>query len=172
MATCAECMFDWDLSAEDATVVIGGFGEAYRARLARFTNAPNSALVRARPSPEVWSALEYAAHVRDVITFYAERIGRVLNEERPHMTAVDFSSMPDRRGYLDDDPSDVLDAISNSSTSVEQELRGLTPEQWTRIGIGTEGDERTTLVLARRLAHDGQHHILDLDRIAEALLNT
>jgi len=165
-------MFDWELSAEDACVVIGGFGEAYRARLARFTNSPNSAVVRERTSPEVWSALEYAAHVRDVITFYAERIGRVLREERPHMTAVDFSSLPERLGYLDDDPSDVLDAISNSAASVEHELRRLTPEQWSRIGIGSAGDERSTLVLARRLAHDGHHHILDLDRIAEALLAT
>jgi hypothetical protein len=172
MATCAECGFDWELSAEDASVLIGGFGAAYRARLARFTDSPNSSLLRKRPSPKVWSALEYAAHVRDVITFYAQRIGRVLDEERPHLTAADFSSMPERRGYLDDDLSDVLDAISNSATSVAQELRRLTPEQWNRVGIGTDGDERTTLVLARRLAHDGHHHILDLDRIAEALPKT
>lgn len=88
------------------------------------------------------------------------------------MTAADFSSMPERRGYLQDDPLAVLDAISDSSTSVEQELRSLTPEQWTRVGIGVDGDERTTLVLARRLAHDGHHHLLDLDRLTEALLIT
>ena len=111
-------MFDWDLSAEDAYVVIGGFGEAYRARLARFTNAPDSALVRKRPLPDVWSALEYVSHVRDVTTFYESRIDRVIKEERPHLTAADFSSMPELRGYLDDDPSDVLEAIRSSSTAV------------------------------------------------------
>jgi DinB superfamily len=172
MAARAECMFDWDLSAEEACEVIGGFGEGYRARLARFIDAPDSSILRRRPSPEVWSALEYAAHVRDVLAFYADRIDRVLNEERPKMTAPDFSSMPERRGYLNDDPLAVLDAISDSSASVEQELRSLTPEQWTRVGIGVDGDERTTLVLARRLAHDGHHHLLDLDRLTEALLIT
>jgi hypothetical protein len=172
MASCAECMFSWDLSAEDACGVIGGLGEGYRARMGRFIEAPDNSILRQRPSPAVWSALEYAAHVRDVIAFYADRIDRVLNEERPQMTAVDFSSMPERRGYLDDDPLGVLDAITGSATSIANKLRSLTPEQWTRIGIGTDGDQRTTLVLARRLAHDGHHHLLDLDRLTEVLLIT
>ena len=88
------------------------------------------------------------------------------------MTVADFASMPERRGYLADDPLDVLDAISESSRSIQQALRSLAPEQWRRIGIGTDGDERTIVVLARRLAHDGHHHLLDLDRVADALLIT
>lgn len=113
-----------------------------------------------------------AAHIRDVIGFYADRIDRVLNEEQPDMIGADFSSLPERRGYLEDDPLEVLDTIYNSSMSVEQVLRSLAPARWSRIGIGTAGDERTTLVLARRLAHDGHHHLLDLDRLVEALLMT
>lgn len=35
--------------------------------------------------------------------------------------------------------------------------------------MGSEGDERSVLVLARRLAHEGQHHNLDLDRVRVAL---
>ena len=165
-------MFDWDLSAEDACEVIGGLGEGYRARMGRFIDAPDNSILRQRPSPAVWSALEYAAHVRDVIAFYADRIDRVLNEERPQMTAADFSSMPERRGYLHDDPVGVLDAITGSATSIAIRLRSLAPEQWTRIGIGTDGEPRTILVLARRLAHDGHHHLFDLDRLTEVLLTT
>ena len=172
MANCAECMFDWDLSAQDACGVISGLGEGYRARMGRFIEAPDNSILRQRPLPAVWSALEYAAHVRDVIAFYADRIDRVLNEECPHMTAADFSSMRERRGYLDDDPLGVLDAITGSATSIANKLRSLTPEQWTRIGIGSDGDQRTTLVLARRLAHDGHPHLLDLDRLTVVLLIT
>ena len=127
-------------------------------------------MLRQRPSPEVWSALEYAAHVRDVIAFYADRIERVVEQERPHMAAANFSSMPERRGYLKDDPLEVLDAISVSSISVALRLRALTPELWARVGIGVDGDERTVAVLARRLAHDGHHHLMDLDRLAHTLL--
>lgn len=132
--------------------------------------APDAGLIRQRPSPEVWSALEYAVHVRDVIVFYADRIDRVLNEERPQMTGADFSSMPERRGYLDEDPAVVVDAIAENSVVVKELLSSLSADQWARVGIGMEGDERTLLALARRLAHDGQHHLLDLDRLDATLL--
>ena len=170
MARCGECDFDWDLRGDEARALIGGFGDAYRAGLGRFIQDPDGSNLRKRPSPCVWSALEYAAHVRDVIAFYSDRIERVLSEERPRMSAADFSSMPERRGYLEDDPLAVLDAIRSASSSIELRLTGLRPEQWNRIGIGVDGDERTLLVLARRLAHDGHHHLTDLDRLARTLL--
>jgi DinB superfamily len=171
VATCAECLFNWDLSSHEACDVIGGFGDAYQRSLGAFMGDPEGDFLRKRPAPDVWSALEYAAHVRDVIAFYANRIERVLAEERPRMIAADFSSMPERRGYLAYDPLAVLGAIGRSSQSVELRLRGLAPEQWNRVGLGVDGDERTVVVLARRLSHDGHHHLMDLDRLAETLLS-
>jgi hypothetical protein len=170
-STCEECSFDWDCPAEHACDVIAELGPAYRARLERFIDASDQSAIRARPSPQIWSALEYAAHMRDVVAFYSHRIHRVLHEERPPLEAADFSSMPERLEYLEDDPMEVLDAIAVSARSIEQQLRELGTKEWGRVGIGVDGDERTTLTLARRLAHDGQHHLLGLDRIAEALLS-
>ena len=172
MAICAECRFDWELSGDTACDVIGGFGDSYRTRLRRFIDDPEGLALRRRPSPDIWSALEYAAHVRDVIAFYADRFERVLEEDRPRMAAADFSSMPESRGSLHDDPITVLDAISDLSRSAEGRLRELGADQWTRVGIGVDGDERTVLVLVRRLAHDGQHHLMDLDRLAQTLLTS
>ena len=63
------------------------------------------------------------------------------------------------------------DAIGSSSRSVELRLRGLAPEQWNRVGLGVDGEERTLVVLARRLAPDGHHHLMDLDRLADTLLS-
>jgi hypothetical protein len=170
VARCGECDFDWDLRTDDACAVIGGFGHAYRRALGPFIHDLDGSTLRERPAAGVWSALEYAAHVRDVIAFYADRIERVLSEERPRMSAADFSSMPERCGYLADDPFAVLDAISSSSSAVERCLRDLAPEQWDRVGIGVDGDERTLVVLARRLAHDGHHHLMDLERLADRFL--
>jgi hypothetical protein len=167
---CEECSFDWDLAIDGVLRTLASFPDGYRTRLDRFRRAPDAGVIRRRPSPEVWSALEYAAHVRDVIDFYADRIDRVLNEERPQMTGADFSSMPERRGYLQEDPAVVVDEIAGSSVVVEERLRSLSADQWARIGIGIDGDERTLLVLARRLAHDGQHHLFDLDRLDATLL--
>ncbi len=168
---CDECSFDWDLATGGVLRTLASFPGGYRTRLDRFRRAPDAGVIRQRPSPEVWSALEYAVHVRDVIDFYADRIERVLNEERPQMAGVDFSSMPERRGYLEEDPVIVVDAIAGSAVVVEERLRSLSADQWARVGIGMDGDERTVLVLARRLAHDGEHHLLDLDRLDAALLS-
>ncbi len=170
MRICDECSFDWGLAADGVLRTLASFPNGYRTRLDRFRRAPDAAVLRRRPSPEVWSALEYAAYVRDVIEFYADRIDRVLNEERPQMTGADFSSMPERRGYLEEDPAVVVEEIASSSVVVEERLRSLSADQWARVGIGMNGDERTVLVLARRLVHDGQHHLLDLDRLDATLL--
>jgi hypothetical protein len=167
---CDECSFDWDLSADDVLRTVGSFPDGYRTRLDRFREARDEGVIRRRPSPEIWSALEYAVHVRDVIDFYAARIDRVLNETRPQLTGADFSSMPERRGYLDEDPATVIGEIACKSVEVVDLLHALASDQWERIGIGSDGTERTILVLARRLAHDGQHHLLDLDRLDAALL--
>lgn len=94
---CEECSFDWDLAIDGVLGTLAPFPDGYGTRLDRFLRAPDAGAIRRRPSPEVWSALEYAAHVRDVIDFYADRIDRVLTEERPQMTGADFSSMPERR---------------------------------------------------------------------------
>ena len=167
---CDECSFDWDLTTDGVLRTLASFPDAYRTRLDRFRRAPDAGVIRQRPSPEVWSALEYTVHVRDVIDFYADRIDRVLNEERPQFTGTDFSSMPERRGYLEADPAVVVDEIAGSSVVVEELLRSLSADQWARVGIGMDGHERTLLVLARRMAHDGQHHLLDLDRLDATLL--
>lgn len=172
MGICEECSFDWDLAIDGVLRTLESLPRGYRSRLDRFRRAPDPAMTRRRPSPGVWSALEYAAHVRDVLAFYSDRIDRVLNEERPQLTAVDFSSMPERRGYLEEDPAVIVDEIAGSAGVIEERLRSLSPAQWARVGIGMDGDERTVLVLARRLAHDGQHHLLDLDRLEVALLDS
>lgn len=167
---CDECSFDWDLDQNGVLGALATFPEGYRTRLDRFRLAPDAQVIRRRPSPEVWSALEYAVHVRDVIDFYTDRIDRVLEEDRPQMDGAGFSTMPELRRYLDEDPELILDEIDSATVVVEERLRSLSADQWARVGIGMDGDERTLLVLARRLTHDCQHHLLDLDRLTAALL--
>jgi hypothetical protein len=39
--------------------------------------------VSTRPDPEVWSALEYGCHVRDVFVIMDVRLGLILDRENP-----------------------------------------------------------------------------------------
>lgn len=169
MVRCAECGFDWETEAAGIVRVISRFGQQYRERVTAFdllaVGRDGRDMVRIRPAPAVWSALEYAAHMRDVLAFYFDRIDRALCEDRPTMTAADFASMAESRRYQDEDVDSVLDAVDRRGSMTARRLRLLGPADWLRVGIGSEGGERTVLTLARRLAHDGHHHLMDLDRL-------
>ena len=160
-----ECGFDWDAGADATIAAIAGFPEAYEKCLTRFLAGEDAdQLLRARPAPGVWSAVEYAAHLRDVIDFYRDRIERVLTESRPQMHSVGFARLAEERGYATEEIGPVLAAIGDGAREVAGRLRALDRDEWDRVGIGSDGDERSVLVLSRRLAHDGHHHLLDIGR--------
>ena len=153
--------------------MIARLGASYGRRLHDFTTEARARdrpdLIRVRPSPDVWSALEYTAHMRDVVDFYMDRIERVLHEDRPILRAADFASMAETRRYRDEDIEAVLEALDHRSTAAAVQLGQLGAEGWDRVGLGSEGGERTVLILARRLAHEGHHHLLDLENVLTRL---
>jgi hypothetical protein len=173
MSRCDECGFDLEMPADEVAAVVARLGAAYRGRLhdfiaqARARHQPD--LIRVRPEPAVWSALEYTAHMRDVVDFYIGRIERVLHENRPTLPAVDFTSMAEIRRYRDEDVETALDALDRRATAASAQLGQLAAEDWSRVGLGSEGGERSVLTLARRLAHDGHHHLVDLQRVLTAV---
>lgn len=170
---CDECGFDARSMSEDELVtMIASFAKRYRAPLTRFLPGEDgAAVVRRRPAPDVWSALEYAAHARDVLAFYRGRVERVLAEDRPTFEAVGPISPPQRVvQYHDEDPAEVADQLAHEATALAEMLAGLEAPQWLRVGLSSEGDgaERTIRVLAERASHDPSHHLLDVGRSLRA----
>ena len=39
--------------------------------------------VAVRPAPQTWSPLEYACHVRDVLSLFTERVQLMLDQDAP-----------------------------------------------------------------------------------------
>lgn len=74
-----------------------------------------------------------------------------------------FAELAELRRYRDEEPATVLVQFEERADALQDTLRGLEPHQWSRAGIGSEGDERTTLMLARRFAHEVHHHLLDIE---------
>lgn len=128
-------------------------------------------LAHVRPDAEVWSALEYVCHMRDVVSFYEERIVLVCSEHRPQLSTMDFGKLADDRRYQDDDLDAALAAVEIGARSTVEFLVALGETDWQRAGVGSGGGDRTVLVLARRLAHEGHHQVLDLDRGRDTLLD-
>ena len=104
--------------------------------------------IRARPEPAVWSALEYVVHLRAALGFYADRIRRTLAEDRPRLTAYGFGAACERDDYNGEEPNTAIAGLRSAANAVSHLLDGLTPAEWHRVAIGSEGDERTVLALA------------------------
>src|SRR4051812_43336049 len=74
---CTECGFD---AAGVAREQIGLRLRAATFKLIALLDDPAAAQ---RPAPEVWSALEYGCHVRDVHRLFLLRLGLMLGEDDP-----------------------------------------------------------------------------------------
>jgi hypothetical protein len=163
--TCEECGFDFEsIGPEEAVVALRAFGKRYRAPLTRFLpNEDGDAVVRARPAPEVWSALEYAAHVRDVYEWYAARVERTLAEDRPVFDMLDPDAAAVAGQYNEQAPVVVADELAASAERLAALFEGVPDGGWDRFGIA-RGEERSVLSHARRAVHEGNHHLLDIGR--------
>ena len=167
---CGECGFDWDGTAPTGLVVeLTAVPHRYRAQLGALVTQPEVAPLRTRPDPTTWSALEYVAHTRDALAFYAERIERVLGEERPTLGPFDADAACEDRRYNHEDVEEALDGLAGVARRLGARLAGLLASSWSRIGIGTDGGERSVLQLVRRAVHEGQHHLLDIERALRGL---
>ena len=121
-------------------------------------------VVSARPSAETWSAIEYAAHSRDV----TEAMGRLL-----HFTLTS----DDRRLRPPPEPPEPAPAASLTETIAELDhnvsrLHGraleLGDEQWARTVVVGD-DEVDVSWIVGHAVHDATHHLRDVGRGLAAL---
>lgn len=164
-ARCDECGFDDEaLSPAAIPAAIRSFAKRYRAPLSRFLPGEDGdALVRQRPAPGTWSALEYAAHVRDVFAAYDRWIQQCLAEDRPVLGGPDADELATERSYNDDEPGAVADALAANAEALAATIEAVPGGGWDRVGL-RRGEERSVLVTARRAVHEGSHHLLDIGR--------
>ena len=165
MPPCEECGFDYEaLDPADAPAAIRSFAKRYRAPLTRFLrDEDGDALVRQRPAPAVWSALEYAAHVRDVFESYDRWIRQILVEDRPVLEGPGPDELVTLHRYNDDDPVAVADALAAHAEQLAATVEAVPADAWDRVGRRRE-EERSVRLHARRAVHEGSHHLLDVGR--------
>ncbi len=162
---CDECGFDYDaLDPAEVPASLRSFAKRYRAPLSRFLPGEDGdALVRERPAPDTWSALEYAAHVRDVFDNYHRWIGQILNEDRPVLEGPAPDDLALERKYNDDDPAAVAEALAANAERLAALVETVPADGWDRVGV-RRGEERSVRLHARRAVHEGSHHLLDIGR--------
>ncbi|MEO3842060.1 DinB family protein [Streptomyces sp. B22F1] len=126
--------------------------------------------LRARPRPDVWSALEYACHVRDVFRLYDERLDLMLTQDGPTFANWDQDETAVAERYGEQDPLQVAAELSAWGETLAEHLDEVGEGRWQRTGFRSDGAAFTVDTFARYFVHDVIHHLYDvgaLDRSAE-----
>jgi hypothetical protein len=153
---CPECGFD--ASSFDATDVARNMREnagLWPAVLSR----PD---VRDRPNDETWSALEYAAHVRDVLRIFHTRITLMLTKENPLFANWDQDATAVAERYNEQDPDAIAEEIGEAADALASLLESVHGADWQRVGRRSDGASFTVESIAKYLAHDPNHHAWDV----------
>ena len=154
---CPECGFlAADLAVRDLPGEIGGWATRWRAVLAR----PDVSL---RPAPEVWSPLEYACHVRDVLRVFDERVRLMLTQEAPSFANWDQDATALEERYGEQDPSRVADELTLAAAAIAVTFAEVPDDAWGRTGLRSNGSHFTVESIGRYFAHDVVHHLRDVE---------
>lgn len=156
---CPDCGF---VSADLERSAIGDAVRETRDALVSLL-AEDPALVRAQPAPEVWSALEYGCHVRDVYRLFAERLELMLSEDDPRFANWDQDETAITDRYAEQDPATVSAELEEAGTALAAAFDAVADDQWTRTGRRSDGAVFTVESFGHYLVHDPVHHIWDIN---------
>jgi len=167
---CAECGFDADhTSVSDSVNALRSFPRRWGAALALLDREDDDVL-RRRPSPGVWSALEYLAHTRDAIAVNAWAMNEALVKDHP---VLDWPGGGDPSAPADDDPiSTTPDAdtglaeLKANCDRVADKAQHVDAGDWRRGATlrGGRDEEVDALWLLHHCVHEGVHHLRDVQR--------
>ena len=153
---CDECGYD------AATVAPAEVGDRLRTNAAAWPGVLDRSDARLRPAPDVWSPLEYAAHVRDVHRVFAGRLRLMLSEDDPLFANWDQDAAAAAGRYGEQDPAAVASELVVAAAEATELYGSVQGDQWDRPGRRSNGSVFTTLSLARYHLHDVEHHLFDV----------
>jgi DinB superfamily len=161
MDRCAECGFTYDLDLASES------GSGIRAGAAEFgTLLTGDAGVRERPKPEVWSVLEYACHLRDVLLVQRERVLLARRIDQPTPEQMGRDERVEHDGYAEQAPADVARQLTDAAQLFAHVLSRLGPADWDRTLVYhyPEPTVRPLRWVAVHTLHEVRHHLLDAHR--------
>ena len=115
--------------------------------------------LKARPVPGKWSTLEVVCHLTDFDPIMADRMKRVIAEDRPQLIGADENRFAAALAYQDRDIEEELAILENTRAQLARILRKLPPEALQRVGMHNERGPRTLEQLLNSATGHIPHHL-------------
>jgi hypothetical protein len=165
---CPECGVDYGtLHPPFAITAIKSLPRRYTEALAPASpSEDNDKVIRTRPAEGVWSALEYAAHVADLMEPFTVTIHRTNTEDDPDLSGVFFDENAKAAAdkYNEQDKADVLARLKSGADKLAAEAERVDANSWTRMAQFGWG-ERDQLTMLQNAVHEGVHHLHDIESV-------
>jgi hypothetical protein len=106
-----------------------------------------------------WSTLEVVCHLADFDPILADRMKRVIAEDRPALLGADEQRFAAALAYHERDLEEELAIIEQTRRQLARILRTLPPEALDRVGVHNERGELTLDRLLTIATNHIPHHV-------------
>jgi uncharacterized damage-inducible protein DinB len=113
----------------------------------------------ARPIAGKWSTLEVVAHLADFEPIMADRMKRVIAEDKPMLIGADENKFAAALAYQDRDVQEELTIIEATRSQLARVLRKLPDAALQRVGHHNERGPRTLEELLATSINHIPHHV-------------
>jgi len=124
---------------------------------------------RTRPEPEVWSALQYGCHLRDVLLVQRDRVVLAVVEDEPGFARMHREERVALCGYDAEPPGTVAAELAMAGELCALTFERLGPGDWGRRFVYNwpEAAVHDLTWLGRHALHEAVHHLLDMRQVLE-----
>lgn len=120
----------------------------------------------ATDGPDGWSVLEVLCHLNDYEQIFVKRAHAIVESDHPQFGPLDHDGWVKAHHYAEQNLADIFASFLSRRRAFLAFLRGLTPEQWQRVGVHHAWGELSVVELATNTTlHDVNH----IEQIIKAL---
>jgi len=127
--------------------------------IARIARTATAEQLRATKFDE-WTALEVVGHVTDMAEVFAERVRRMVGQDKPHLAPVDQDAVQAERKNNERDPMEFSKRLQAAHGEIVRLLT--TPANRARLGVHGEWGEVDAAHVAAYQARHAHEHVTDL----------